>query len=111
MQAAWTLTGEMPVDNKAAGIPEKDKIVGNLVSGVEVKDGAVTVVYGNNAGKSLEGRKLTFRPAVMVGEPMVPIAWVCHKVAVPRGMELKGEDETDIPMLWLPVQCRSSDKP
>ncbi len=111
VQGAWSLTGEMPKDNKAAGIPEKDKIVGSLVSAVEVKDGAVTVTFGNNAGKSLEGKKLTYRPAVMVGEPMVPIAWVCHKVAVPKGMELKGEDETDIPMLWLPVACRSSEKP
>lgn len=111
VQMAYAVTGEMPKDNKAAGIPEKEKIVGNLVSAVEVKDGAVTVTFGNNAGKSLEGKKLTYRPAVMPGEPMVPIAWICHKVAVPKGMELKGEDATDIPMLWLPVECRGGDKP
>jgi prepilin-type N-terminal cleavage/methylation domain-containing protein len=110
VQAAWSITGEMPKDNKAAGIPEKEKIVGNLVSAVEVKDGAVTLTFGNNAGKSLEGKKLTYRPAVMPGEPLVPIAWVCHKVAIPKGMELKGEDATDIPMLWLPVECRGGEK-
>jgi prepilin-type N-terminal cleavage/methylation domain-containing protein len=111
VQMAYSLTGEMPKDNKAAGIPDKEKIVGNLVSAVEVIDGAVTITFGNNAGKSLEGKKLTYRPAVVPGEPVVPIAWICHKVAVPKGMELKGEDATDIPMLWLPVECRSSEKP
>lgn len=110
VQQAWMLTGEMPKDNKAAGIPDKEKIVGNVVSAVEVKDGAVTITFGNNAGKSLEGKKLTYRPAIMPGEPMVPIAWICHRVAIPKGMELKGEDATDIPMLWLPVECRSSEK-
>jgi type IV pilus assembly protein PilA len=36
VQAVYTATGNMPADNKAAGIPDHDKIVGNLVKDVLV---------------------------------------------------------------------------
>jgi type IV pilus assembly protein PilA len=106
VQAAWTATGEMPADNAAAGIPPRDKIIGNLVRDVNVDGGAVTLTYGNNATKMLEGKRLTLRPAVVVDQPRVPVAWICHDVPVPKGMEIRGKDETDIPKNFLPVECR-----
>ena len=109
VQAAYSAVGEMPKDNKEADLPEKHKIVGNMVKEVNVVDGAITLTYGNNASKVLEDKKLTIRPAVVAEQPVVPIAWICHNVPVPKGMELKGgKDETDIPMSWLPVECRAS---
>ena len=108
VQAFWSMTGEMPKNNKDADIPEKHKIVGNMIKEVSVADGAITLVYGNNASKALEDKKLTIRPAVVPGEAMVPIAWLCHNVPPPKGMEVKGaKDETDIQMSWLPVECRA----
>jgi type IV pilus assembly protein PilA len=109
VQQANSLTGEMPADNAKAGIPEATKIVGNMVSAVTVADGAVTLTFGNNAGKSLAGHKLTLRPAVVPAEHVVPIAWLCHEVPVPGGMERKGRNETDIPPPWLPVECRGGE--
>jgi len=109
VQQAYSLTGEMPADNAKAGIPEATKIVGNMVSAVTVADGAVTLTFGNNAGKSLAGHKLTLRPAVVPAEHVVPIAWLCHEVPVPGGMERKGRNETDIPPPWLPVECRGGE--
>jgi type IV pilus assembly protein PilA len=106
VQAAYSLAGEMPADNAAAGIPPRDKIVGNLVKDVEVKAGAVTVTYGNNAAKLLEGKKVTLRPAIVPDQPRVPIAWICHNVAIPQGMEVKGLDETNLEPEFLPVECR-----
>lgn len=106
VQAAWTATGEMPNNNAAAGIPPKHKIVGNLVKEVRVDAGAITLTFGNNASRVLEGRKLTLRPAVVPGEPAVPIAWICHDLKVPQGMELMGANETDIEPRYLPVECR-----
>jgi type IV pilus assembly protein PilA len=106
VQAAWTATGKMPEDNAAAGIPPHDKIVGSLVSDVKVADGAITLTYGNNASKLLEGKRVTLRPAVVADQPMVPIAWICHDLPVPKGMEIRGRDETDIPASFLPVDCR-----
>jgi type IV pilus assembly protein PilA len=111
VQAAWTLTGEMPNNNAGAGIPPRHKIVGNLIREVDVKGGAITLTFGNNASKALEGKRLTLRPAVMPGEPMVPIAWVCHNLPAPKGMDLLGADETDIPASHLPVECRGAPAP
>ncbi len=108
VQAAWTAKAEMPADNAAAAIPPRDKIVGNLVKDVNVDAGAITLTFGNNATKLLEGKRLTLRPAIVVDQPLVPIAWICHAVAVPNGMEIRGSDETDIPPNFLPVECRGS---
>jgi type IV pilus assembly protein PilA len=108
VQGAWSLTTEMPADNKAAGLPEPEKIVGNLISAVRVTDGAITLTFGNNAGKNLAGKKITLRPAVVPDQLIVPIAWLCHDVAVPKGMEVRGKDETDLPSSVLPVECRGS---
>lgn len=107
VQAAYALSGgALPLDNKAAGLPDHDKIVGSLVSDVNVAAGAITLTFGNNASKAIAGKKVTLRPAVVADQPMVPIAWLCHRVGVPGGMEVRGKDETDIPENWLPVDCR-----
>jgi type IV pilus assembly protein PilA len=109
VQAAYSLAGEMPADNKAAGLPEPEKIVGTMVSAVRVDNGAITVTFGNNASKVLSGRKITLRPAVVPDQLIVPIAWLCHGANVPKGMELRGgRDETDLGNEMLPVECRAS---
>lgn len=106
VSAAWAAGGEMPKDNKAAGLPDGDLIVGNLVRAVEVDDGAVTVTFGNNASQALHGKRVTVRPAVVLGQPVVPAAWLCHAIAVPKGMEIQGRDRTDVPPEYLPLECR-----
>ena len=108
VQLSWSLATEMPADNKAAGLPVPEKIVGNLISAVRVTDGAITLTFGNNAGRSLVGKKVTLRPAVVPDQLIVPIAWLCHDVNVPKGMEVRGKDETDLPSSVLPVECRGS---
>ncbi len=106
VQAAWSAAGDMPADNAAAGLPAHDKIVSNMVKDVNVEGGAVTLTFGNNASKAIEGRKVTLRPALVVSEPAVPIAWLCHEVPPPVGMEVRGRDLTDLPSNHLPVECR-----
>jgi type IV pilus assembly protein PilA len=108
VQAAWTASGEMPADNAAAGIPPRDRIIGNLVKDVNVDGGAITLTYGNNAARMLDGKRLTLRPAVVADQPLVPIAWICHDLPVPNGMEIRGKDETDIPLNMLPLECRGA---
>ena len=63
-----------------------------------------------NASKTLEGKKVTLRPGVVPGEPMVPIAWICHNVPVPNGMEVQGANQTNVEMKYLPVECRGAAK-
>ena len=107
--AYYTASGEMPNNNEQAGIPPSHKIIGSFVKAVDVSDGAVTLTYGNNANAGIDGKKLTIRPAIVAEHRQVPIAWICANVAVPKGMELKGPDATDIPINWLPVECRSAE--
>ena len=111
VQQAWSASGDMPKNNEEATLPPKDKIVGSMVKEVEVDHGAIHITYGNNASKVLQGLKVSLRPAVVRDEPKVPIAWLCHKVPVPDKMEVKGHDRTDIPPRWLPVECRTTQKP
>jgi type IV pilus assembly protein PilA len=108
VQLSWGLTGQMPADNQAAGLPDPEKIVGNLISAVRVDNGAITLTFGNNAGRNLTGKKVTLRPAVVPDQLIVPIAWLCHDVNVPKGMEVRGKDETDLPSSVLPVECRGT---
>jgi type IV pilus assembly protein PilA len=108
VQAAYSVAGTMPADNKAAGIPDHEKIVSQLVKDLNVANGAITITFGNNASKALDGMTLTFRPAVVPDEHSVPIAWLCHGVGVPKGMQATGEDLTNIPDKWMPVECRGS---
>lgn len=104
----YAATGEMPQNNKLAGVPDQEKIVGNLVKSVKVQDGAVTLTFGNNVSKALEGKKLTLLPAIVPKEPTVAIAWMCHNLPIPKGMEAQGKDETDVPDKWLPLECRDT---
>jgi type IV pilus assembly protein PilA len=107
VQAAYASSGgKFPLDNKSAGIPDSDKIVGNLVKDVSVNAGAITITYGNNASKALDGKKVTLRPAIVPDQPIIPIAWLCHTAAVPKNMEVTGKDDTDVPSNYLPIECR-----
>lgn len=104
--AYWAGSGTMPDGNKEAGLPAADKLVGNYVRRIAVRDGVIDVEFGNKASGALAGRILSFRPAVVDDTPMVPVAWVCGRAAVPGGMTVVGADRTDVPPNLLPVNCR-----
>ena len=108
VQATYSGSGAMPADNNAAGIPPADKIISNLVREVKVDNGAVTITFGNSASRVVDGKKLTLRPAIVAGQPVVPISWFCHSAKVPTGMDVKGTDTTDIPDKYLPLECRAT---
>jgi type IV pilus assembly protein PilA len=103
----WSATEKLPLDNAEAGLPAADKLVGNYVSAVTVDSGAVHVLFGNQANGAIKGKTLSFRPAVVDGAPMVPIAWVCGPAATPDKMSAKGVDRTDMPAKFLPMNCRA----
>src|SRR5215510_6466207 len=41
--------GRLPRDNREAGVPEADKLIGNYVTRIDVEGGALHVHFGNNA--------------------------------------------------------------
>jgi type IV pilus assembly protein PilA len=103
---AWKTTQKFPADNAAAGLPVADKIVNNFVSSVAVEDGAIHVTFGNRANVLIKDKVLTLRPAVVEGEPVVPVVWVCAAAAAPNQMVIKGSDKTSAPINFLPMVCR-----
>lgn len=102
----WSATQKLPADNADAGLPEADKLVGNYVTSMTVEAGALHVVFGNQANGAIKGRTLTFRPAVVDSEPMVPVAWVCGQAPTPDKMSAKGSNRTDVDAKYLPLNCR-----
>ncbi len=95
-----------PDDNEDAGIPASNFLIGNRITGVVVEGGAIHVTMGNKASKPLQGKVLTFRPAVVVGSPISPIAWLCGYDEAVVGMEAVGENKTDVRREFLPAACR-----
>jgi type IV pilus assembly protein PilA len=105
--AHYTRTRAMPRDNGAIGLPESKLIVGNYVSEVKVRDGAIDITFGNRTNRFLAGKILTLRPAIVQGHPVVPISWVCGNATTPEKMKVVGENSTNLPPSHLPVDCRS----
>lgn len=105
--ASWSLEHAFPADNAAAGLPPAEKIVANHVSAVTVEDGAIHITFGNRVNRSIAGKVLTLRPAVVADAPIVPIAWVCGYAEAPDKMTVNGKNLTDIPATLLPVECRA----
>ncbi|MCF6178666.1 MAG: pilin [Geopsychrobacter sp.] len=98
--------GQLPQNNAAAALPEADKILGNFVDQVTVANGAINIRFGSRINVNAKGLTLSIRPAVVAGETRVPIAWVYGYASVPQGMTAKGENRSDIPARFLPVNCR-----
>lgn len=95
-----------PADNEDAGLPKPEYLIGNRITGVVVDGGAIHITMGNKASHPLQGKVLTFRPAIVKGSPTSPIAWLCgYDEAVP-GMEAVGVNKTDLAKPFLPSACR-----
>lgn len=103
--AAWAASAPLPSNNTAAGLPLAELIVSNYVSAVQIEDGAIHLVFGNQAHGKIKGKTLSFRPAVVPGANVVPVSWVCGQSAPPERMELRGRDRTDVPRQVLPLNC------
>ena len=93
-------------DNKEAGIPAADKLLGNYVDRIDLKDGAFHIHFGNKAHPNIKGKTLSVQPIVVQGSPESPISWICGKAAVPTNMKAVGENRTDLELKDLPLNCR-----
>lgn len=93
-------------DNKEAGIPPADKLLGNYVDNIVLQDGAFHLHFGNKAHPAIKNKMLSVRPVVVKGSPQSPISWICGLAAEPDGMEAATENKTDIALNYLPISCR-----
>ena len=104
--ASWSITQTMPANNAVAGIPAADKMVSNVVSSVQIVNGAIDITFSARAMPPLRGKVLTYRPAVVPGEPMVPIVWLCGNASAPPKMAAQGVNATNIDPNYLPNNCK-----
>ncbi len=105
--AYYAKTRALPRDNATAGLPPPDRIVGNYVASMSVRDGAISIEFGNQSNRNLAGKTLTLRPATVQDYPQVPISWVCGMADVPKKMKANGANLTKMPGAYLPLDCRS----
>tara|TARA_R110000737_G_scaffold351961_1_gene395921 strand:+ start:235 stop:711 length:477 start_codon:yes stop_codon:yes gene_type:complete len=94
-----------PADNRQAGLPAPDKLISNKITKVTVVNGAFHIELGNKVPKPLQGKVLTFRPAVVKGSPMSPIAWLCGYSKPVKGMTAIGENKTSLELEMLVGEC------
>jgi type IV pilus assembly protein PilA len=105
--ASWAVAARLPVNNIEAGLPVPEHIVNNYISSVAVESGAIQVTFGNRANANIRGKVLSLRPGVVEAAPMVPVAWVCGNAEPPNRMTAKGLNKTNIPLQFLPLNCRA----
>ncbi len=106
IEAFYHLTGQFPSNNKAAALPEPDKIIGHYVSSVVLEDGAMHISYGNKANKAIAGKTVSIRPLYVKESPLSPISWVCGLDTIPDGMLAAGANKTNVELRNLPLTCR-----
>lgn len=106
VSAYWAAHKSLPADNASIGLPDADKIVNNFVRAITVRDGAVHITYGNRANAILKDKTLTLRAAVVEDALLVPVTWVCGFASAPDKMTIRGDNKTDIPKEYLPLNCR-----
>ncbi len=97
---------DFPLNNEKAGIPEPNYLIGNRITGVVIELGAIHITLGNKASKPLQGKVLSFRPAVVSGSPTSPISWLCGYDEPVTGMKAVGINKTDLAKEFLPAACR-----
>jgi len=108
--SAWAMAQPLPPDNAAAGLPAEDLVVSNYVKSLAVSEGSIHITFGNSANGLIRDKVLTIRPGVIDEAPVVPVAWVCGYASGPDKMTIKGENRTNIPSSFLPLNCRAPGK-
>jgi type IV pilus assembly protein PilA len=98
--------GTFPTDNHALGIPEADKIIGNYLEKMEVRDGVMHLYLGNKLSAELQHKIVSIRPLFVENSINSPISWICGFNEVPGGMKAAGRNLTDLDRVFLPGRCR-----
>ena len=91
---------KMPSGNQEAGLPNPEKIVGNYVTSVSVKGGAITITLGNRVNANVPGKTVTMRPAIVNGTGCPNSPGLCLRLC-PR------QDDSN----WAQFQCRVAASP
>jgi type IV pilus assembly protein PilA len=100
-------TGKFPKNNRQAVIPDADKLIGNYVKGVAIRNGAIHITLGHRINLNAIDKVITLRPATVNESPNSPMSWLCGYAQPVPGMKEIGENATTISNRYLPFVCRS----
>ncbi len=102
----YLLNGQFPEDNDAVGLPDPEKVLGNYLQQMTVRDGAMHLQLGQKISDRLQGKILSIRPVYVEGSADSPISWICGYDELPADMAVSGSNKTDVPKISLPIRCR-----
>lgn len=105
--------GEAPADRVAAGMTANPTdTVGKYVTSVDVDDGVLIVLFGNEVNATINGLTLTNTP---YETPDLSVVWRCGTAPAPAGLALLGTAgggnaatyiAPTVPDRYLPAACR-----
>jgi type IV pilus assembly protein PilA len=105
--------GEAPADRAAAGMwANSTDTVGKFVTEVQVANGVVTIVFGNEANAEIAGLNVTLTPYETANGGVV---WRCGTAPAPQGLNPLGTAgggaaaayaAPTVPNQYLPSSCR-----
>lgn len=101
-----THSGQFPKDNDAIGLPAPDKIIGNYLEKMELRDGVMHLYLGQKLPQQIHHKILSIRPVSVKDSPESPISWICGYNEVPQGMVAPGINLSDVDRIFLPGRCR-----
>ena len=85
---SYAQTGQAPADRTAAGMTATaTDTSGKYVTQVAIANGTITVTFGNNANRLINGSTLSLTP---YETPDRSVAWRCGGAAQPAGTQLLG---------------------
>jgi type IV pilus assembly protein PilA len=103
----YALHQSFPADNQTLQVPESKYLIGNFVTGVEVKEGAIHIALGHRVNALVDGKLLSLRPATVSESPNSPISWVCGYAEPVTGMVAQGVNQTTVPAFYLSPECQA----
>jgi type IV pilus assembly protein PilA len=103
----YSAKGRFPNSNSEAGIPAANYLIGNYVTSIELKDGALHLAMGNKIHKALQEKVLSLRPVVVDDSPTSPFSWLCGNATAVTGMSAVGDNLTTVDETFLPSACRN----
>ncbi len=77
---------------------------GKYVASIDVVDGVITIVYGNQANSNLLDQTLSLSPGVNGNGDVI---WVCGDAETPSGASVAGVGSTSVKDKYLPASCRN----
>ena len=108
IQDVYKQSGRFPANNRVAGLPASQYLIGNYVESIDVANGALHIRFGNKASKLIGGKVLSIQPLVVPESPASPISWNCGRSSPPKGMRTVGDNRTDVDRQFLPYACRDT---